>query len=321
MASKQNSGISIANVIALIGLAGIGVITFLGILLHSSEGNPGGAIVGAIALVAALGFLLWLSIKAKTAENNVENWRYVEWSALAIFIAVAVCFHAPFQRFFYITTQQTELKKKALAEVEAIKNMHRNYDAQQRQALDKAAEQLQNYIDSKQISPVYGDKLEEYVKKYSLRETDGVNGWKENATAIVSLPQTDKKLSQIEGEINAWNVLNLSSLAVRLKKYDAEAWTSIQTKIRKFGEENELIPIIGGGGPEKYYFGGLVKFELGDTPDPAFAKALLAANGSTVVGWIIYVLLCLFVIFNYFIVSRSAFVGPTPKGTTGGADL
>ena len=62
MSQEKKGKITIANILALIGLAGIGVVTFFGIQLHSSDGTPGGAIIGAIALVVGLGFLLMMSI-------------------------------------------------------------------------------------------------------------------------------------------------------------------------------------------------------------------------------------------------------------------
>lgn len=122
MTKKDNGNISIANIIALIGLAGIGVITFLGILLHSSDGTPGGAIIGAITLLAGLCFLLVMSIKAKSAKDNPDKWRYVEWGCLILYIIVAGYFASPFQRFFYIITEKPAMQAMARQEVSAIKN-------------------------------------------------------------------------------------------------------------------------------------------------------------------------------------------------------
>lgn len=42
MSQEKKGKITIANLLALIGLAGIGVVTFFGIQLHSSDGTPGG---------------------------------------------------------------------------------------------------------------------------------------------------------------------------------------------------------------------------------------------------------------------------------------
>lgn len=313
--TKMNSGsISIANIIALIGLAGIGVITFFGILLHSSDGTPGGAIIGAVALLAGLCFLLVMSIKAKSAEDNPDKWRYVEWGCIVLYIVVAGLFATPFQRFFYLITEKTAMQAMARQEVNAIKEMYKSYNYQQNTFLDNAEEQIKNYNDSKQMSS-NNDELAEYVKGVGP-----VDGWKTKASELVKL-QPDKELTDIEGEIETWNITNLASLAAKLEKKDKEAWTSLEKKIRLYGENNKLIPKIAGGGIEPYRFDGYANFDLGTPPEPKFSQSLRSANGNTVLGWVIYIVLNLLVLLNYVVTSRSQFVGPVSGKKTGGMDL
>lgn len=316
MSQEKKGKITIANILALIGLAGIGVVTFFGMQLHSSDGTPGTAIIGAIALVAGLGFLLMMSIKAKKADNNPDKWRYVEWACLVIYVVVATFFATPFQRFFYMTTEKSDLQAMARTEVQSIQEMYQSYEFQQKKYLTEAVEQLKNYNDSKQISMTYNSELAEYVKGVGAN----VDSWESKAALIVKL-QPDKELSDIAHEIEVWNIMNLSSLARRLEKKDKEAWTSMETKIREFGEKNKLIPVIGGGGVQPYYFDGYAKFDLGTPPQPKFAQALRASNGNTVLGWIVYVVLNLLVLLNYLATSRSAYVGPIGGIRTSGADL
>lgn len=313
---KEKGKITIANILALIGLAGIGVVTFFGMQLHSSDGTPGTAIIGAIALVAGLGFLLMMSIKAKKAEDNPDMWRYVEWACLVFYVAVAVFFATPFQRFFYMTTEKSDLQAMARAEVQAIQEMYQRYEHQQKKYLTEAAEQIKNFKDSEQIKMTYNKELSDYVKGVG----EDVDSWESKANLIVKL-QPDKELSEIAHEIEVWSVMNLSSLAFRLEKKDKEAWTSVETKIREFGEKNKLIPVIGGGGVRPYSFEGYAKFDLGTPPQPKFAQALRASDGNTAVGWIVYVVLNLLVLLNYLSASRSLHVGPGGGGETGGLPL
>lgn len=316
MSQEKKGKITIANILALIGLAGIGVVTFFGMQLHSSDGTPGAAIIGAVALVAGLGFLLMMSIKAKRADNHPDKWRYVEWVCLVLYVVVAGLFATPFQRFFYMTTEKTDLQAMAREEVQAIQEMYQRYEHQQKKYLTDAVEQLKNYNDSKQISMTYNSELAEYVKGVGTN----VDSWESKANLIVKL-QPDKELSEISTEIEVWNIMNLSSLALRLERKDKEAWTSMETKIREFGEKNKLIPVIGGGGVQPYYFDGYAKFDLGTPPQPKFAQALRASNGHTVLGWTVYVVLNLLVLLNYLATSRSTYVGPIGGRQTGGADL
>ena len=317
MSKKKNGSISIANIIALVGLAGLGVITFFGILLQSSDGKPGNAIIGAVAFIAILGFLLFMSIKAKGAEDNPDKWRYVEWACLLLYVVVAVVFASPFQRFFYIVSEKDTMQAQARQEVKAIKDLYINYEHQQKKFLDDAVEQIQNYIASGQQKSI-SDDLSKYVEGIG----SNVDGWATKASAIVKLP-ADLQLSDIEGQIENWSLMQLSSLAANLEEKDQSAWTNLEAKITKFGEANKLIPVIGGGGTQPYRFDGYAKFDLGNAPEANFAQMLRGAEGNTVLGWIVYVILHLMILFNYVVAPRCGIVGPGRGGSGGttGLDL
>ena len=328
MSQEKKGKITIANILALVGLAGIGVVTFFGMQLHSSDGTPGTTIIGAVALVAGLGFLLMMSIKAKKADNNPDKWRYVEWACLVIYVVVAAFFATPFQLFFYMTTEKSDLQAMARAEVQAIQEMYQSYEFQQGKYMTNAKEQIDNYIDSGQFYARNDTLLANYVQNIVVTNRidkeaakKNVANWKDKAENSILRLQSDKELSDIAHEIEVWNIMNLSSLALRLEKKDKEAWTSMETKIREFGENNKLIPVIGGGGVQPYYFDGYAKFDLGTPPQPKFAQALRASNGNTALGWIVYVVLNLLVLLNYLATSRSAYVGPRRGRKIGGLPL
>lgn len=317
MSQKKNNGnISIANIIALIGLAGIGVITFFGMLLHSSDGKPAGAILGAIALVAGLGFLLFMSIKAKSAEDNPDKWKYVEWACLALYVVVAIIFAPSFQRFFYVVEEKEGLQTQARQEVEAIKAMYQEYDRQQKKFLDEAVGQIKNYKDNGQ-QKVIDDDLAKYVEGIG----SNVDDWATKASSLVKL-QKDNQLIDIENRIDEWNYMQLASIATDLEAKDAEAWVAVEDKIQKYEERNKLIPVIGGGGGQPYKLEGYAKFELGEQPEAVFAQQIRNSDGNTVLGWVIYIILNLMVLLNYVVASRADFVGPTNRKTlSGGMDL
>lgn len=316
MAKKSKGNISIANMLALIGLAGIGVVSFFGMLLHSSDGTPGGAIIGAVALLVGLCFLLVMSIKAKKAEDNPDKWRYVEWGCLVVYVVVAVCFATPFQRFFYILTEQQELQRMAREEVKAIQDMRQGYEQQQKKFLTDAVEQIKNYNDSKQMKYKYDSQLVEYVKGVG----DNVDSWAAKASVIVKL-QPDAELADIVEQINTWSIMGLSSLATALEKKDKSAWTDVENKISQYAEKNKLIPVITGGSTQPYRLDGFAQFDLGTPPEARFAQELRTASGNTVLGWVVYVVLHLLVLLNYVATSRSRFVGPRSGRKGGGMDL
>ena len=305
MAKKDNGNISIANVLALVGLAGVGVLTFFGILLHS-DGKPGGAILGAAALVAGLGFLLVMAIKAKGAEDNPDKWRYVEWACLAVYVVVAVAFAQPFQRFFYIIGEKDTMQQMARQEAEAIKTMYQNYEHQQTTAIDRAREQMQNYLDNGQHNQQLKDALYDYMEGVG----SNVDSWASKAAKATALPK-DEMLIDIENDIDAWSLMQLGSLAANLEERDSMAWAATERFIAEYGKQNKLIPVIGGGSHGmRYSLDGLYTFDLGQQPEARFAATLRQSDGNTPLGWIIYIVLHLLVLLNYAVASRSVTIGP-----------
>ena len=308
---KSNKGnITIANFIALVGMAGIGVVTFFGQLFHSQDGTPGGAIIGAIALVAGLTFLLVMSIKAKSCEDNPDKWRFVEWGCVIAYVVVAALFATPFQRFFYTLTEKENMKALAKEEVKAIETMYQNFEYQQKKYMVEAVEQIQNYRDSHQIASA-GSELAEYVKNVGDLES-----WQEKAELVVKLP-ADKELAEIKEKIEVWNLMSLASLAADLEDKGEAAWKSVGKHIQNFTENNKLIPIIGGGGIHSYSFDGYAKFDLGSAPEAKFAKTLREVEGHTTLGWVIYIVLNLMVLLNYMVTNRTNYVAPSKRKSTG----
>lgn len=314
MTKPKKNGITIANLIALIGLAGIAVVTFFGNMFHSQDGTPGAAILAAFALLAGLTFLLVMSIKAKSAESNPDKWIYVEYLCVVAYIAVAVLFASPFLRFFYVMTENENLKAMANTEVSAIKTMYSSYEHQYRTALKNAVEQIQNYRDSEMLASV-DSELSDYIKTVG-----NLDDWERKANACLALDR-DEELLNIEERIDVWNLLDLPSLAADLEERGRAAWSRVEKHIMRVVEDNRLIPLIEGGGVNPYSFNGYAKFDLGSAPQPKFAESLRAANGSTPMGWIIYVILNLMVLLNYLVTNRTNYVSPRKGTKTQGTEL
>lgn len=314
MEDNKKDKISIANILAIAALATIGVLTFFGSLLHSNDGKPGGAIIWAVVIVAVLGFLLFMSIKAKKAPDNPDKWKYVEWSSLALYAVAAILFSSSFNRFFYIVSEKENLQHSARADIKAIKDVRLAYESQQRTALNNAAEQLENYLASKQSD---SDALSEYASSISY----DVSGWAKKAESIVKLP-IDKELKELEHRVEDWNMMDLPSLAIQIKNKVESTHADLEEKINQYGERNKLIPVISGGGRSKYRLESqYYRFDLGEKAKAQFAPALQVANGSSLLGWFLYIILNLLVILNYLVTTRSYIVGPRKNTTSGGVTL
>lgn len=314
MKEKGKDKVSIANILALVGLAGIASVTFFGQLLHSNDGSLGGAVIAAVAFLAGLALLLFMSIKAKGMEDNREKWRFVEWGCLVAYVAVAVLFAKPFQRFFFVMQEQSEWKQQAQEEINAINNLYDSYDAQRSKFINDAAEQLKNYMSSSQQGR-YSDPLADYAEIVN----GNVDSWAAKAESITKIAR-DGELKKLQKDINSWNVMKMASIASSLSKLEDKIWQKTENKIREFEEENYLIPVITGGYDSPYRQDGYAKFDLGKKPEPIFANKLRNSDGNTTLGWILYAALHLLVLLNYLVTKSPTSTGPRLGSLKGHGD-
>ena len=318
MSQKNSGGISLANILAMIGLAGIGVITFFGILLHSPDGKPAGAILGAIGLVAALGLLLYFCIRAKSADESLGLWRYVEYGCLIVYVFVAIIFAGPFQRFFYISFEKEKLQDQARTEIKAIKNLYLEYDHQRTSALNTAVEQMKSYKTSAQ-----SDSVDTPLASYMDVVGNNIDSWRQKADVVTKLPE-DTEIADIEDRIEGWNIMQIPATAKELEEKSPAAWNTVQNKIETAQRKNNMIPVIEGGGYQPYRLSpNYAQYSLTPLPEPKFAAMVRESNGNTVIGWIIYVLLNFLVLLNYFVAPRTDYVGPRRRKSSlgGGSNL
>ncbi len=316
MSQKKDSRITPANILAMLGLAAIGVITFFGALVHSTDGKPTFAVIWAIVVVAVLGFFLFLGIKAKSAEDNPDKWRYVEWASIVLYIVFAILFSGAFQRFFYMIDLKDDLQKQARAELTEIKNMRSGYDQQRKTFITQAAEQLENYN-----IRYAGGNGSGYNEDIAVLSSD-VDAWREKALAVTAL-RTDERIGDIESRVNGWNLMGIASIASDLERLDTDAWLSVESQISQYGSKNGLIPVISGGiDGTPFAITGLATFDLGTAPRAAFTEKVRNASGSTPLGWIVYVLLNALVLLNILVTSRCSYVGPgSGSSNPGGQEL
>ena len=90
MANKQTSNkITIANIVAMVGIVLLGIFTFMG---HSylSGGELAWDVIVSLAVVSVTSLLLWLLIRAKGAENELDKWKKTEYTTLGIYIIFAI---------------------------------------------------------------------------------------------------------------------------------------------------------------------------------------------------------------------------------------
>lgn len=312
MAKENSNRVTLANVLTLLGLAGVGVISFYGLLLHSEDGKPGLPILGAVALTAGLGLLIFMLVKAKTANDNINKWRIVEYVLLAAYIAVAALCAGPFMRFFTITAEMDNLKKQGLEEVTAIEKIYNNYNSQCEDHVKDAIEQIDNYMKNPQYKSGANDALKGYVND-NVR--GNVNSWADKIRGVVKIKPDDnvfKNLNDIKSQLNDMSFMQLVVIANTLEKLDKSVIPDLEEMIDKYGSDHQFIPVIEGGKSEPYYLNkDFAKFDLGDSPTPGFANMLHKAGGFSALGCVLLVILHLLVLSSYFFARRTEILKPS----------
>lgn len=309
--AKGNDKISKANYLAVFGLAAIGVVIFFGSMFDSADGRPTQSIITAVAAVVLLGGALFLGIKAKSADNNPDKWRYIEWLAVAAYVVIAVLFAPPFIRFFYVAGEKEALQQEAKNELNYVYNLHRAYDEQRSEAITRANQMLIECKDSKrQIQ-------DDYIKTVAEDPE-----WAETALEVTAIP-VEPKVKDLEIRVEQWDLFDIAKMANDMDSLGEMSLVRMKDNITRYGEENMLIPVIkgtAGGGEFKKI--GLVEFTLPEAPKSAFTEAVRTANGVSVLGIIVYVLLNCLVLLNLLVTSRSNYVAPgASSGDIGGTAL
>ncbi len=311
MANKNKDRIAPANYIALFGLAAIGVIIFFGSMFSSADGKPTQSIITAVAAVVLLGGALFIGIKAKSADNNPDKWRYIEWLAIAAYIVIAVLFAQPFIRFFYVIGEKETLQREAKNELNYVYDLHRTYDEQRNEAISRANQMLIEFNSSGKST----------YDRYLLAVA-GDPEWAETAMEVTKIP-VESKVNDLMTRVEQWDLFDIALMANDMDGIGESSLIDMKDKITLYGDENKLIPVIeGSAGGGQFRKVGLVEFALPDAPQSTFTQAIRNANGVSVLGIIVYVILNCLVLLNLLVTSRSNYVAPgSTSNNIGGTEL
>ncbi len=295
MADNNNEGkISIASIIAIVCLAGLGVVTFFG-LLFASESTAKAAIV-ALAFVALLFFFVKMGIKAKKATDNPDKWQIVGWVCIALYVITAIIpfFMEPYMKFFYVSSQKDELLQAADSDFQAVENFYSEYDTWRKTKLDNAQERLKNFKDkgiNDQNKPEYSS-----LKKYTTDFVGSdVSEWRINADKKTEFKSAS--LDELKNNITSWKRMKLANAATELDEFMKSMNDQFAEHQQKL-ENSGLIPNI----TENYQFTGQFNKYDGNMPSNGsqFNSMLNSEVQYSALGIISYIVLHLLILLYYF---------------------
>lgn len=226
--TKKRGNVTIANIISLFGLVLLLVFTFAG---HSyqSGGELAWDAFTAVTLTVLAAFLLWFLIKAKGAENRLEQWRCVEIGLLVAYVLLVVplSFTCGIPHFFSVNAQKERYKQMAQTDAEKVRQLFADYETFENNAISQTEIGLENAIGKNQdrdaalqvfMRERNIESREVSVSNFVERQREMLlgNGYKRYREEVGT--QFDTLLSIVNG----WNMLEIPVAAQQFEKLSRE---------------------------------------------------------------------------------------------------
>lgn len=330
MGNKKKSGrVTLANILAVIGLALLFVFSFLGLYFRSG-GELGWNIVVAAIITGVTAFLLWLLVTAKGAHNYLKQWKVIEIGTLIVFIlfAIPVALWGGIMHFFVVNNNKEFVKECAKDDLNAIDDLFTQYKEFESQAIARTGTGLKNATGSGQRCDVSLNTFmknnhishnRESAKNYETIQRNRLIG----AGFEKMYEQFLQEKSQIENTVNSWSIMQIPYKAKQI----AQLATSIEETLTKLSKSAKL-PVITYSNSSRCYVLGENQshsFKLYDTygefmnPDMEdsaksklkFQSALQEAEGFSLTGILVFVMIEALILFNYIVAYRTNKTGPS----------
>lgn len=315
MATKQKTGrITIANIIAIVGLVLLLVFSFLG-HAYMSGGELGWDIFISVSITAITALLLWFLIKAKGAENNLDKWKKAEYATLVVYIlfAILASLMGGIMHFFVVNDNKEEIKKYAHEDLQKIEEMFKEYSEYEATAISTTGTGLQT-------ATMQGAICDESLNKFM--EENRISHNRESAKNFENFQKNnligsdfekfhdsfESQKNEIENIVNGWSVMQIPFKAKQIEDL-AEAASKQLTAL----SNNATLPNIHASS----YDG---RFTIGDMQSKSFdieggidsfkfRKALKNASGFSLVALFVVLLIHFLILFNYIVAYRTSTIG------------
>ena len=221
--NESNGKITIANIIAVFGIVLLMALFFLGFLYTGD--TLGISILKGVGLGCAFALLLWYMIKAKSKTNLEDKgkWLISEYTALALYIGLAVVSCNWMTQFVNVYAAKNDIKASVNKDIETINTVIGEFKNNERTKIselstnlttsltearmDRSVEALLcELLDVRNLDDVSASSIDNNIyQPYadSIADVSEANGW-------------DAKISSCEKEVTAWNILRLPQLIEKL---------------------------------------------------------------------------------------------------------
>lgn len=320
-ANQQKSDrITIANVVAIVGLVFLLIFSFLGLMVKFG-GSIGWPAIISVAITAVTALILLFLIKAKGAENEQEKWRMFEYGALATYVifAIIAALFGGLMYFFSINENKEELSNYAEEDLATIENLFTEYNTFWDKAIKKTEDACKNIGTSH-----CDDSLKQFIRNTDLdvyREAKEKKLFEEEipGEAVAEKQLYDKfkkEHKSLTADLGRWNIFTIPFAARTIAKYAEE--------VPKCLDKHSIganIPVIEENDNNKYTMDGQYALDFSSrkiAENLKMKKALQNAGGFSISGVCIALLIHLFILLNYIVANRSAYTSIRKNQKNGG---
>lgn len=326
MTNKQKNGrITIANLIAIVGIVLLLVFSFIG---HSylSGGELGWDIIISVGITSFTAFLLWFMIKAKGAENQLDMWKRIEYITLGVYIVFAIpaSLFGGIMHFFVVNDNKDNIKSYAKADIEKINNLIIEYKEFESQAISITGTGLRNVSGLNQRADI---SLNQFMKDNRIERTrtsaDNFEMIQRNnlvgANFEAYYSSIKKQEQEILSAINSWSVLQIPSKSRMIE----ELAIAVEKELTKKSNEAKLPKIEYKNGAYTISAMNQSKtFEInGGVNSFRFKYELQNASGFSPMAIIVVLLIHFLILFNYIVAYRTSTLGISKKSEEDGGRI
>lgn len=308
---KQKTGkISLANLIAIIGLVLLLIFSYLG-RSYLSGGEMGFDILIAVAITSITAFLLWFLIKAKGAENKLQQWKIIELSTLIIYIvfAVVTAIYGGAMHFFTVNDNKDNLKELAREDLNSIESMFIEYKKFEEDAITQTVTGLDNAVAQKK-----SDDLKSYMKDVGIENSrESIDAFEKKLRsdligdaykAYYTAFSTEKE--RIESDVKNWSVVRISSDIRSINEmatYVGERLTDLSRKYK--------LPKINRNSYRQYdiIIEAQSRVFSVDESNLRFGENIKEVSGTSLTAIAIIILIHLLILLNYIVAYRTQTLG------------
>ena len=310
MVRDTSNRITIANIVAVIGIVLLAAALFLGYFYAGD--NMGVSIMKGAAWALGFTFLLWFMIKAKGTQNEIKKWRIVEIAVLVVYLALAVLSSGVISKFFSIYASSGELKEAAAEDIEKIRNDIQLFKDDATTAKDETVRSMTTAM-GQDLSQELTDFLLSHRLTLNTTSIDNFDAdWTSDIESInLSGYNYDEvwkeELDRCDEKIQGWSVLSVPKAVATLKDLSEQIASTLSEM-----SETLPFPTITLSEAGIWEITGQYEAKTYES-DLNVDSKLQAIRTYTPVGIAACVIIHLLILFNYFVAFRTDKIRPTRR--------